>query len=107
MSLDINRCQDSSFVSLKKECCCRLLAAFEYIVLKKNGKTRACRDGAAFWELVDVHAYPYSGALSMLGESTTRINKYHVICDVYVDSLVKWKLAAEGVIGLYRVGRMG
>ena len=31
----------------------------------------------------------------------------HFIYDAYIYSLVKWKLAAEDVVGLYRVGRMG
>ncbi len=84
-----------------------LAAAFEYSILRANGEAKACRDFAAFWELVDVNAYPYSGALGLLEEKTMPINKYHVIYDIYVDSFFKWRLAAEDVVGLYRVEKMG
>ena len=84
-----------------------LAAAFEYAILEKMGERRACQDLAAFWDLLDVNAYPYSGALGMLKEKTILINKHHVIGHVYTDSLAKWKLAAEDVVGLYRVEGMG
>ncbi len=84
-----------------------LAAAFEYSILRANGEAKACRDFAAFWELVDVNAYPYSGALGLLEENTMPINKHHVIYDIYVDSFFKWRLAAEDVVGVYRVAHMG
>ena len=84
-----------------------LASAFEYTILRSDGEFRACRDWTAFWELVDVNAYPYSGALGLLDEKTRQINKSHVIYDTYIDSFFKWRLAAEDVVGLYRVGKMG
>lgn len=84
-----------------------LAAAFEFSVLERMGEGKACMDMIEWWELIDVNAYPYSGALGMLPFNTYKINKNNVIYDVYIDGFFTWELAAEDIVGLYRVAHMG